>query len=144
MQFRPLIYTLVAVSQLAWAQTSNVGINLPYTSPMNGQDRIRSADGVECNRQVGPREKWMEVGSFITQGTGQGADTVYSGITGLSTTTPDYRRSTVGVYAKLVVNLDKHQPQVDCSDLYEIEILRLKKELEEVQLRSKASLYNSK
>ncbi len=144
MQFRPLIYTLVAVSQLAWAQTSNVGINLPYTSPMNGQDRIRSADGVECNRQVGPREKWMEVGTFITQGTGQGSDTVYSGVTGLSITTPDYRRATVGVYAKLVVNLDKQQPQIDCSHLYEIEILRLRKELEEVQLRSKASVYNGK
>ena len=144
MKFRTLLCMFVVATPMAWSQTSNVGINLPYTSPMNGQDRIRSADGVECNRQVGPREKWMEVGTFITQGTGQGSDTVYSGVTGLSITTPDYRRATVGVYAKLVVNLDKQQPQIDCSHLYEIEILRLRKELEEVQLRSKASVYNGK
>ena len=137
-------FIFAAVSQLAWSQTSNVGINLPYTSPMNGQDRIRSADGVECNRQVGPREKWMEVGSFISQGTGQGSDTVYSGVTGLSTTTPDYRRATVGVYAKLVVNLDKQQPQIDCSSLYELEISRLRRELEESQLKVKASAYTGK
>ena len=144
MKFRTLIYMFALATPMAWSQNSNIGINLPYTSPMNGQDRIRSADGVECNRQVGPREKWMEVGSFASQGTGQGADTVYSGLTGFSTTTPDYKRATVGVYAKLVVNLDKQQPQIDCSHLYEIEILRLRKELEEVQLRNKASVYNGK
>ena len=144
MHFRTSLFIVATVTHLAFAQTSNVGINLPYTSPMNGQDRIRSADGVECNRQVGPREKWMEVGSFVTQGTGQGSDTVYAGVTGISTTTPDYRRATVGVYAKLVVNLDKQQPQIDCGSLYELEITRLRRELEESQMKVKASAYTGK
>jgi hypothetical protein len=141
MQFRNLLYLFATATQIVCAQTSNVGVNLPYTNPMNGQDRVRSADGVECNRLVGPRQKWMEVGSFATQGTGQGADTIFSGVNGLAITTPDYRRTTVGVYAKVIINLDKYQPEIDCGQLYELEIARLRKELEESQLKNKASAY---
>ena len=133
-----ILLGLLQCYALVQAQNSSVGITMPYSGQVSsGQDRIRSADGVECSRSVGAREKWVELGTFASRGTGQGSETTYSSDTSSMVTTPDYRKKSVGVYGKIIISLDSHKPDIDCSKLYEVEIMRLRKELEESQLKSK-------
>lgn len=105
-----------------------------------GQDRIRSADGVECQRSTAPRDKWMEFGAVGTGIGGQGSDYAYQPMTQTQTgavlTAPqnNYNRTGAGVWGKLVINLDKQPEQIDCNRLYDLEIERLQEENRQLKM----------
>lgn len=105
-----------------------------------GQDRIRSADGVECQRSTAPRDKWMEFGILGSGVGGQGSDYSYQPITqtanGGVVTAPqnEYNRAGGGVWGKLVINLDKQPDQIDCGRLYNLELERLQEENRQLKM----------
>lgn len=121
-------------------QTSINNVNLPNSAggPFSqGQDRIRSADGTECAVSVAPRTKYLEIGVIGTGVGGQGADGgayPYVGPNNFVPPTQSYSRSGGSAYARVVINLDAAAPQLDCSRLYEVEIERLKLEIEAAKL----------
>lgn len=101
---------------------------MPFGVVPSGQDRIRSADGVECQTHVGPRNRWMDMGVYSM---GTQANTLPS--------TPNSSQA-IGVYARITINLDPVVPQLDCSRLYQLEIDRLRREVDDQQMNSKVTV----
>lgn len=132
-----LVRVLVLVSLPALAQPSIGNIQLPATPQFpQGQDRVRAADGTECSVSTAPREKFMDVGVVGGTSTGSGVENQYPYILPGSTVIPgnQYNRVTGGVYARIVINLDPERPKIDCNRLYELEIQRLRAEIEQLKL----------
>lgn len=117
-----------ATPNLAGAQSASLA--MPFGVVPSGQDRIRSADGVECQSHVGPRNRWMDMGVY-SMGNQTNSTALASG---------DSRGQHVGVYARITINLDRVAPAIDCTHLYLLEIQRLKREIEDQQLNSTISV----
>lgn len=114
-------------------------INLPQAPQWaQGTDKIRGADGTECSRSTGPRRKYMDVGILGGAWGGQGVENQYPIIYANEVTAPsnNYNRAGGAVYARLVINLDDVDKsyQVDCGRLYELELERLRMEIEQGKL----------
>lgn len=127
----------VLVCHQAYPQTAIGSVNLPSTPAFpQGQDRVKSADGVECQRSTAPRTKWMEVGVVGSGTQGQGVENSYPfvGYNGTIPSAQPYNRAGGAVYGRIIINLDASQPNLDCNYLYTLEIERLKIELEQAKL----------
>lgn len=111
------------------AMAQNASLSMPFGVVPSGQDRIRSADGVECQSHVGPRQKWMDMGVYSMGNQTQN----------LVTNPSDNRNQSIGVYARITINLDPPLPAIDCTRLYQLEIDRLRREVEDQQMNSKIS-----
>lgn len=128
---------LALVYQPAYPQTAIGSVNLPSTPAFpQGQDRIRAADGTECQRSTAPRRKWAEVGVVGSGTQGQGVENSYPfvGAGGVIPSAQPYARAGGAVYGRIIINLDAGQPELDCNHLYSLEIERLKAELEQAKL----------
>lgn len=110
----------------AFAQQASLA--MPFGVVPSGQDRIRSADGVECQTHVGPRNRWMDMGVYSMGNQTNNLPTM-----------PNSSQA-VGVYARITINLDPVAPQIDCSRLYQLEIDRLRREVDDQQMNSKVSV----
>jgi hypothetical protein len=141
---------LLAISPLASAQTTLNNINLPQTPQFpQGTDRIRAADGTECSRSTAPRNKYMDMGVLGFGAGGQGVENQYPIVYGANTgnyniPNNSYQRAGGGVYARLVINLDNDTPNVDCGKLYELELERLKLELEQGKMGTGSGVSQAK
>lgn len=77
----------------------------------------------------------MDVGVVGGGSSGSGVENAYPYIApGAIMPTNNYGRVTGGVYARIVINLDPEKPKIDCNRLYELEIQRLKAEIEQLRL----------
>lgn len=139
---------LAFVLVLAWeslpahSQTTIGSIQLPNQPQFpQGQDRVRSADGTECSVSTAPRDKYMDIGIVGGGSTGQGSEYSYIPQVGPQN---QYSRNTGGVYARIVINLDAEKPRIDCNRLYELEIQRLRAELEQIKLIGVGTAVGSK
>lgn len=94
---------------------SQFGLSLPYASVPNGQDEIRTADGTSCRSAVGGDGTYFDSGVIGTPG---GGDV----------------NATAAVYGRLVVPIGSKSKRLDCSKLYDLEIQRLKMELQLVRM----------
>lgn len=123
--------------QPALGQPSIGNIQLPSAPQFpQGQDRVRSADGVECSVSTAPRERFMDIGVVGGTSSGAGVENQYPYILPGSVIAPgnQYNRVSGGVYARIVINLDPERPKIDCNRLYELEIVRLRSEIEQLKL----------
>ncbi len=110
---------LIAVSPYcAWADDTNFyqsntqyGVALPNTSLPTGSDEVRAADGTSCRSAVGGDGAYMDTGVIGSPGQ---SDSDFSG----------------AVYTRLVVPLGGRQKRLNCESLYELEIQRLRMELD--------------
>lgn len=119
------------------SQTTIGNIQLPGQPQFpQGQDKVRAADGTECSVSTAPREKYMDVGVVGGGASGTGVENAYPYIAPGATLLPSnqYNRVTGGVYARIVINLDPERPRIDCNQLYQLEIQRLKAEIEQLKL----------
>lgn len=129
---------LVLVYHPASAQTNLGSINLPQAPQFpQGQDRVRATDGTECNRSTAPRKKYMDMGVVAGGAGGTGVEnqypyTYYPGMT--PPPNNQYNRAGGSVYARIVINLDAENYNLDCGRLYELELERLRTELEQAKL----------
>ena len=98
-------------------QTYTYGMNLPQVPIPNGQDEVRSADGTTCRSSMAGNSAYLDVGAIGSQG--------YGG---------EFDQGTF--YGRLIIPLGEKPNRVDCTKLYELEIRRLRHELELVRAGS--------
>jgi hypothetical protein len=138
---------LVLACQPALSQTTLGNIQLPGQPQFpQGQDKIRAADGTECAVSTAPRDKYMDVGFVGGGSSGTGVENSYPYIVPGTTLMPSnqYNRVTGGVYMRIVINLDAKRPRIDCNRLYELEIQRLRAEIEQLRLIGVGTAVGSK
>lgn len=104
-----LLAFLIAVAP-AHSQDANqnTGFSLPGVTLPQGTDEVRAADGTSCRSAVGGNGAYLDVG-----------------VVGKQTARDDN-----AYYGRVVVPLGKSPKRLDCSRLYELEVERLKLELE--------------
>lgn len=129
-KFIMMVTMFLMTSVPAYAESSSLNLSLPGMGSMYGQDSIRTEDGVDCKNSIG------------------GATQLEFGLTGLidNYSSPfdsgngfDSSRD-VGVYARIVIPLDKPAQRINCNTLYELElrkkrleVLKLQQELEQLR-----------
>ena len=89
---------------------TNSGVTLPAPVQSYGQDEVQAAGGVACRSAVGGG------GAYIDMGMVNSADVL--------------QRDVTSAYARVVVPLNRAPKRVDCTRLYELELQRLRMELE--------------
>lgn len=94
-----------------YQNNSQFGMNLPYAALPNGQDEIRTADGTSCRSAVGGDGSYLDSGVIGTPGGG------------------DVDAATA-VYGRIVIPIGTKAKRLDCTKLYDLEIQRLKMELQ--------------
>jgi len=116
------------------ANNSGIGLSLPGAAQSYGQDSIRAGD-LDCKNSIG------------------GATTFEFGVTGVIDNysspfgEPDYgnEEKDVGLYARIVIPLDKPRERINCNSLYQLElrkkrleVLKLQQELEALRRLNEA------
>lgn len=116
---------MMCMSTSAYAENSSLNLALPSSPGTYGQDSIRAGE-LDCKNAIG------------------GATQLEFGVTGIiDNYEPPFGNSyggssrDVGVYARIVIPLDKPKERINCNSLYElelrkkrIEVLKLQEELE--------------
>tara|TARA_R100000541_G_scaffold59224_1_gene72329 strand:+ start:2324 stop:2737 length:414 start_codon:yes stop_codon:yes gene_type:complete len=117
-----LILILCCIASSAVADSSALSLALP-NPPMNYQsDRFR-AGNLDCSNAVGGGTN-LEFGV-----TG-----VVSNVGGTFSTLGSTQQSKdVGVYARLVIPLDKPKSRINCDDLYQVELAQRRLEIQQLR-----------
>lgn len=102
------VLLFAALPAKAQEVNQNSGFSLPGVTLPQGTDEVRAADGTSCRSAVGGNGAYLDVGVIGKQSTAD--DNAY--------------------YGRVVVPLGKSPKRLDCAKLYELEVERLKLELE--------------
>ena len=86
-----------------------------------GEDSITTSDGVRCSQSINSSGGYLDLGVA-----GGDLSNYYSASVGTN-------NSAVG-YARLIIPLGKRPKRIDCSQLYQLEIDRLKAEIEALKI----------
>jgi hypothetical protein len=114
-----LALVICMMSSSVFAQSNNLSLSLP-SPPMNYQsDRFR-AGNLDCSNAVGGGTN-LEFGvTGVLNNVGNSID-----IYGNSLQSKD-----LGVYARLVIPLDKPKARINCDDLYQVELAQRRLEIQ--------------
>lgn len=122
-----VVMVLGLATGTAKADTNNagIGIALPSSPGTYGQDSIRAGD-LDCKNAIGGSTQ-LEFGvtGIIDNAQGPFASSNYDPLAPQS--------KDIGVYARIVIPLDKPKERINCNDLYELELR--KKRLEVMRLQ---------
>tara|TARA_R110000764_G_scaffold166474_2_gene253412 strand:+ start:312 stop:722 length:411 start_codon:yes stop_codon:yes gene_type:complete len=114
-----LALALCMMSSSVFAQSNNLSLSLP-SPPMNYQsDRFR-AGNLDCSNAVG------------------GGVNLEFGVTGVLNNVGDaldiyenpMQKKDLGVYARIVIPLDKPKARINCDDLYQVELAQRRLEIQ--------------
>lgn len=103
------------------------GVYLP--PPPNGpggEDTIETASGARCRQSMNSNGAYVDVGLTGRTSSGKGQGGFYPG-------TNQGGNEALG-YARVTLPIGKQPPRLDCSRLYELEIARMKREIELLKL----------
>ena len=99
-----LVFALCFMASTAIAENSSLSLALP-SPPMNYQSDSFSTGNMRCSNAVG------------------GGVNLEYGVTGvLSGLDTNSKGRDIGVYARIVIPLDKPKARINCNDLYQIEL----------------------
>jgi len=99
----------------ALADSSSLSLSLP-NPPMNYQSDSFSSGNLRCSNAVG------------------GGVNLEYGVTGvLSGLDTSSRGKDIGVYARIVIPLDKPRSRINCDDLYQIELTKRRLEVQKLR-----------
>lgn len=99
------------LASTAIAENSSLSLALP-SPPMNYQSDSFSTGNMRCSNAVG------------------GGVNLEYGVTGvLSGLDKNMRGKDIGIYARIVIPLDKPKARINCDDLYQIELTQRKLEI---------------
>ena len=110
-----LLFTLCFVASSAVADSSSLSLALP-SPPMNYQSDSFSTGNMRCSNAVGGGVN-LEYG---VTGVLSGLDTINKG-------------KDIGVYARIVIPLDKPKARINCDDLYQIELTQRRLEVQKLR-----------
>jgi len=106
---------LCILSSSVFAESSSLALSLP-SPPMNYQSDSFSANNLRCSNAVG------------------GGVNLEYGITGvLSGLDTMSRGKDIGVYARIVIPLDKPKSRINCDDLYQVELAQRRLEIQKLR-----------
>ncbi len=110
-----LVLALCIISSSALAENSALSLSLP-NPPMNYQSDSFSTGSMRCSNAVG------------------GGINLEYGVTGvLSGLDTNSRGRDIGVYARIVIPLDKPKARINCDDLYQIELAQRRLEIQKLR-----------
>ena len=95
---------------------NQTGLTLPGVTMPNGSDEIRASDGTSCKSGLSGNGAYMDAGLVGSQDEGSGS--IDRG----------------AVYGRVVIPLGRVAKRVDCTQLYQLELERLKLELEAAKM----------
>lgn len=106
---------LCILSSSAFAESSSLALSLP-SPPMNYQSDSFSANNLRCSNAVG------------------GGINLEYGVTGvLSSFDTANRDKDIGVYARIVIPLDRPKSRINCNDLYQVELAQRRLEIQKLR-----------
>jgi hypothetical protein len=124
---RFIIAIALMISTSAYADGSSLNLALPSSPSTYGQDSIRAGD-LDCKNAIGGATQL----EFGVTGIIDNARSPFSSSDPMMPTQKD-----IGVYARIVIPLDKPAERINCNSLYQlelrkkrIEVLKLQEELE--------------
>jgi hypothetical protein len=100
-----------AVDTTVYQNNSQYGMTLPNVSLPSGSDEIRAGDGTSCRSSVGGDGAYIDTGIIGSPG-GNGLEQSGS------------------FYSRVVIPLGEKPRRLNCSTLYELEVQRLRMELQ--------------
>ncbi len=110
-----LMFALCLLASSAVADNSSLSLALP-NPPMNYQSDSFSTGSTRCSNAVG------------------GGVNLEYGVTGvLSGLDTNSRGKDIGVYARIVIPLDKPKSRINCDDLYQIELAQRRLEIQKLR-----------
>ena len=98
----------------------------PPPSGPGGEDRVETGSGARCSQSINSNGSYLDVGMA-------GSTANRRDIHGSPFISNDQGSQALG-YVRMTVPLGRRQPRVDCTRLYELEIQRMKREIELLQL----------
>jgi len=120
-----MIAIVMCMSTSAYAENSSLNLALPSNPGTYGQDSIRAGE-LDCKNAIGGATQL----EFGVTGIIDNYESPFGNSSGASS-------RDVGVYARIVIPLDKPKERINCNSLYElelrkkrIEVLKLQEELE--------------
>jgi hypothetical protein len=118
-----LVVSAVALEAPAFA---NDGIYLPSgTSGVGGEDSIETAEGTRCRQSMNNNGAYVDMGVVGTAAKQSPYSNSYL------TTNPS---SSAVAYARVTIPLGSKPKRLDCTKLYDLEITRLRREIELLKL----------
>ena len=110
-----LLFAFCIVASSAVADSSSLSLSLP-NPPMNYQSDSFSTGNMRCSNAVG--------GGVNLE---YGVTGVLSGLDTMS------RGKDIGVYARIVIPLDKPKSRINCDDLYQVELAQRRLEIQKLR-----------
>lgn len=111
----------------ALAGTSGLYLPAPPTGP-GGEDSIETSSGARCRQSINSNGSYLDVGV-----TGSAAGPPGTGGTGtgaLGSFGYEERDREATAYARVTIPLGRKPSRIDCSRLYEMELAKLRREVE--------------
>lgn len=111
-------------------------------STITGGDEIRGRDGTTCRQgsHVRPTVDFGVTSTLNNAGAGSTVITQQQQSYVLVPQQSNNSANTVGIYARVIVPLGKDSSRVDCTQLYALEIERLRLELERLRTSGSAAV----
>lgn len=98
------------------------GFHLPNAPTVNGQDTVRGSSGITCQSAVASNGPKLDFGLI-------GSNDIFD-------------RNSTSVYGRISMPLGKRPKRVDCTKLYELEIQKLKMELQLLRAGSMGNVFD--
>jgi hypothetical protein len=114
----------LALAGPAFADTQGLFLPNAPTGP-GGEDSIETPGGTRCRQSINSNGAYMDLGVV-----GNAASSPNSDVPGGSAFYTDERDRQATAYARVTIPLGKKPKRIDCSTVYELEIERLKREVE--------------
>ncbi|MDP4573541.1 hypothetical protein Q9K02_00125 [Qipengyuania sp. G39] len=102
----------------------------PAPQGPGGEDSIETADGTRCRQSINSNGPYLDVGAAGQAASPLPRDSATNGLVFLQ---QDRDREGL-VYMRVTVPLGKKPTRIDCSRLYEMEIARLRREVEMLRM----------
>lgn len=129
---RSLLLAVAAELLVCSAAVAQPGIYLP-PAPMGpgGEDTIETASGTRCRQSINSNSGYVDVG--VAGSAGSGVPDARSNSVFISIADRDNQAI---AYARVTVPLGKKPKRIDCSQIYELEIQKLKAEIELLKMNA--------
>lgn len=116
-----------SLASLAAPVSANRGVFLPPApNGPGGEDSIETADGTRCRQSINSNGAYLDLGATGSAAKPLADDRAGNGIVLFS----QERDQEALAYVRVTIPLGQRPARLDCSRLYELEIERLRRELE--------------
>lgn len=123
----PLAAFLLGVSIITGSPAAGQGIYLPPPpSGPGGEDTIETGAGTRCRQSINSNGAYLDVGVTGHASGGSATSSLFP--------RPDGSGQEATGYARVTLPLGKRPQRIDCSRLYELEIARMKREIELLEM----------